>query len=80
MKKRSDLDYLHDLAAKIDSRLDDMYAVQIRQQASLEEHIFRTELLEKELKPIRKFVDMAKGVGAFIALLALFATIYAGVK
>jgi hypothetical protein len=78
--KRSDMQFIHDLLAKLDSRLDDIHEVQIKQQASLEEHIRRTSLLEEQMEPVRKHVYMVQGVGAFIGLLALVATILAVFK
>ena len=74
------MQFIHDFLAKLDSRLDDIHEVQIKQAASLDEHIRRTELLEDQLEPIRKHVHMVQGVGAFIGLLALVATILAVFK
>lgn len=78
--KNNDLNYLHDVLVKMDDRLVDMHEVQIKQQASLDHHILRTDLLERELVPLRKHVYMAQGVGAFLLILSLIATIYAAVK
>ena len=77
---KNNIQFLHDLMAKIDGRLDDIYEVQVKQEASLAEHIRRTELIEEELKPIRRHVYAIQGVGALLGVLALFASIYAAVK
>lgn len=77
---KSDMKFLHDLLVKIDDRLDDMLSVQIKQQASLDEHIRRTELLEAQMTPVQKHVHMVQGVGAFLGILALIATIVAVFK
>jgi hypothetical protein len=74
--RRRDLDYLHDMVAKVDSRLDDMAETLVKHDANLAEHMRRTALLEQEISPIKKHVYMVQGVGAFIGLLALIATIY----
>lgn len=75
-----DMKFIHDLLAKIDARLDDMHEIQIKQEASLSEHIRRTALLEEQMEPVRKHVHMVQGVGAFLGLLALVATILAVFK
>lgn len=72
--------FIHDVLVKMDDRLDDMHEVQIKQQSSLDHHILRTDLLERELVPLRKHVYMAQGIGAFLLILSLIATIYAAVK
>lgn len=83
-KQTNDMTYLHDLLAKIDSKLDDMHEVQVRHDENLKEHMRRTELLETELKPIKKHVDKVSTVGQFllgaVGLLALIATIYEALK
>lgn len=78
--KKADMQFIHDLLAKLDSRLDDIHETQIKQAASLDEHIRRTALLERQMEPVRKHVHMVQGVGAFIGLLALVATIWAVLK
>lgn len=44
---------------------------------SLQEHMRRTALLEKEIKPLVKHVEQVRGAGKLLALLALIATIVA---
>lgn len=80
MSKREDMQFIHDLLIKLDSRLDSVDSTLVKHDENLKEHMRRTELLEAEFKPVRKHVHMVQGVGAFIAILALLATIYAVLK
>lgn len=43
--------------------------------AHLEEHIRRTELLEEEVKPIKRHVEQIRGAGKLLAILALIASL-----
>jgi len=79
-KNQASLDYLHDLMVKIDSRLDDMHEVQVRHDENLKVHMKRSDQNEAAIEMLKKHVNMVQGVGGFIALLALVATIYAAVK
>jgi cytochrome c-type biogenesis protein CcmH/NrfG len=78
--KKNNLDYIHDLLAKLDHQMDDMNETLIKHDANLAEHMRRTELLEEQIVPVKKHVDMMQGVAGFVALLALIATIYAAVR
>lgn len=91
MSQKKDLTFVHDMLAKLDSRLDDIYETQIKQQCILEEHQRRSvaneqavEILAKELKPVTKHVDMMTYIGRFllgiVAMLALIATIWQAIK
>lgn len=62
---------------KLDSRLDSIDITLARQCDSLEMHIKRTDLLEEEVKPLRKFMLQILGVGKFLALVSLILTIIA---
>lgn len=73
--KRDNVTFVHDMLVKLDGRLDDLTQVSARHDENLKEHMRRTEILEKELQPVKSFVDMAKGVGAFILIISLLATI-----
>ncbi len=64
------LDTTNQHLASIDTTL----AVQAEQ---LKEHIKRTALLEQELKPIKKHVDMVSGAMKLITILGVLAGIYA---
>ena len=68
---------------KADDKLDKIFdevielkMISIKQEENLREHMRRTELLEKEIRPIAKHVTMVKGAAALIALLATIAGIY----
>ncbi len=50
------------------------------QHISLEEHIRRTALLESELKPIKKHVDMVSGAMKLLAVAATLIAIYKALK
>lgn len=69
MKDRDDR-----LEAKIDKVVDEITSIQItlaKQHISLETHIKRTDLLENEVRPIKKHVTMVDGVFKFLGFLAL---------
>jgi prefoldin subunit 5 len=58
---------------KVEEKLDDVNAsiknidvTLVRQHASLEEHIRRTELLEDKMEHVDRHVTMVRGVGKFI--------------
>lgn len=60
---------------KIDKITDHMSAIDVTltaQHVTLQEHIKRTEILENEMKPIQRRMDMVQGA---IALIALIGTI-----
>lgn len=63
---------------KVDDVSDHLASIDITlkgQHVSLRDHIRRTEILEKELAPIKKHVYMVKGAAALIGLLATIAAI-----
>lgn len=85
--KKNDMSYIHDLLTKLDLRLDDIHEVQVRHDENLKEHMRRSlaneqavEALKQELTPVKKHIHMVQGVGAFIGLIAVIASIYAAVK
>lgn len=80
MRNKQDMNYIHDLLVKLDSRIDDLTLISARHDENLKEHMRRTEILESELRPVKTHINMVQGVGAFIATLALLATIYMVVK
>lgn len=49
--------------------------VQAEQHIILKEHIRRTELLEADIKPVKKHVIMVEGALKFIGLLGILASI-----
>lgn len=77
--KKDEIDYIHDLLAKLDAQLDTMNETLVRHDVNLANHMRRTELLEEALKPVIKHVDAVKGVGAFIGLVAVLVAIWEAV-
>lgn len=67
------LDDTNDHLAKIDVTLT-------AQHISLKEHIRRTNLIEEQLVPISKHVNMVKGALALIGLIGTITAIYMTVK
>lgn len=51
---------------KMEERLDNLDTTMVKNTLSLEEHVKRTNLLEEQIKPIKKHVDMVNA-GAKIA-------------
>lgn len=51
---------------KMDSRMDTMNETLIRNTASLEHHIARTDALEGELKPIKKVTNVLIAIWAVL--------------
>lgn len=69
---------LERIEMKIDDTNDHLAKIDITlgaQHISLKEHIRRTTLLESELRPIKKHVDMVNGALKLLAILALIAGI-----
>jgi len=71
---------------KLDTRLDKVDVTLVKQEANLEEHMRRTDLLEKqhhsfleELKPIKSHVDQLRGVIKFLGIGAALAAIISAV-
>jgi hypothetical protein len=63
---------------KLDERLDGVDKILVKQQVILDEHMRRTEINEKGLKlmqeqlhPLKRHVDMWAGVGKAIVLLSV---------
>ncbi len=50
------------------------------QHESLRDHIRRTTLLEQELRPIKKHVDMVSGVLKFIVIIGVILGIVAAIQ
>ena len=64
---------------KIIDELIEMKEIQIKHEANLLEHMRRTELLEIEVKPLVKNMNMVKGAGVLIGVIATLAAIYRSV-
>lgn len=74
---------LERIEVKIDDIGDHLASIDVTLKAQhiiLDEHIRRTEILEKDIEPIKRHVYMVKGAAAFIALLATIAGIIAVFK
>lgn len=66
---------IEDKIDKISDRLNSIDVTLAKNTVSLEEHIKRTNLLEEEVKPIKKHVDMIEGALKLIGVLAMIAAI-----
>jgi hypothetical protein len=55
----------------IDSSLHAIDKTLIKQEENLKEHMRRTELLEADLKPIKKHVSMIQGAGSLIVFISI---------
>lgn len=54
---------------QVDGRLNSMDKTLVKQEENLKEHIRRTEILESELKPIKKHVTHMEGALKLIGVL-----------
>ena len=66
-------DYHERLETKLDKVSDEIGNINItlaKQHITLEEHVRRTEILEDEIRPIKKHVAMVNGVLKLMGLLA----------
>lgn len=71
-----------DTDQKLDKILNDVgeiKVVQAAQHVTLQEHIRRTELLEEDIKPIKRHVWMIEGAVKLIGLIGIFAGIFEAV-
>ena len=62
---------------KLDERLDSIDKTLVRQEEQLAYHIKRTNLLEADLKPVKRHVAHIEGVFKFLGIMATIATIAA---
>lgn len=79
----SDEKRLERIEAKIDDTNDHLASIDVtlaQQHISLREHIRRTAILEDEIKPIKRHVDMVSGALKLIGLMAALAAVYEGLK
>lgn len=74
MSDEKRLDRIENKVDKVLEQQSESTAIQAAQHVSLKEHMRRTAMLEAELLPIKKHVDMVSAVfkilGAFVALCA----------
>ncbi len=91
MKKQIDVLYIHDQLAKLDDRLDtvdqllhSLDKTAALQQASLDEHMKRTALLEDALKPVKKAHETVQSIATlvikFVAACGAVVAIWAAFK
>jgi hypothetical protein len=66
MKKDQFL-YLSDKLDVVDDRLDGVEKILALQEQNLAEHMKRTDLLERQVTPLNKFMWAALGIVAFLA-------------
>lgn len=69
---------LNRIEEKLDDTNDHLASIDVTlaaQHVSLKEHIRRTTILEQEIRPIKKHVDMMNGALKLIGVLALIAGI-----
>lgn len=66
---------LREQLEKIDSCLEDLRIITIKQQAILEEHMRRTDLLEKQLAPITKLYNFGQVAMVLVGILASLAAV-----
>lgn len=77
------LDMLHVTVEKLDTRLDSIDKTLVKNDANLENHMYRTELLEKEVSsvklsviPLKTHVDRIDGGLRLLGLISLVAGIF----
>lgn len=74
------LDRIENKLDKIADAQSEMNSTLASQHVSLEDHIRRTNILESEIKPLKKRVNMVDGVLRFLGVIAILAGIYQAVK
>lgn len=62
---------------QIDEKQAGMSSVQVRHEENLREHMRRTDLLEKEFKPVREHVLQMRGMGKVLMILIPLAGVIA---
>lgn len=71
------------IEAKVDDLNDHLSQINVTlgaQHISLKEHMRRTALIEEEMKPVKRHVNMVQGAVALITLIAAIAAIVASFK
>lgn len=74
------MDRVLDKLDRLDERLDSMSNTQVRQAASLDEHMRRTEILENEMKPIKNHVALTSAVAKIVAAVGALLSLALGIK
>jgi len=70
------LDRIEDKVDTIVDKIGSIDATLAAQHVSLKEHIRRTALLEAEIKPVKRHVDMVNGALKLLGLISLLLGIY----
>jgi len=70
---REDIQRIEEKLDRIDERLNSIDKTLASQHVSIAEHIRRTNILENDLKPVKKHVIMVEGVLKFLGALAMVA-------
>lgn len=65
---------------EMDKRIDNIDITLAKQHVSLEEHIKRTNLLEEQLKPVNKHVDMVNGALKLLGFIAVLLAAFESIK
>lgn len=64
---------------KVEDRLDTMDKTLVKQEENLKEHMRRTDLLEKDMQPVKKHVAMVHGAFKLIGLIGTLIAIAVGI-
>ncbi len=72
----ADLDRLFEKIEKIDDRLSNIDLSLVRNTISLEEHVKRTNILEEEIRPIKKHVLMVEAIFKLIGVLSVCISVF----
>lgn len=87
MSKKNNLEFVHDLVSKVDSRLDDindnmsvMSDTLIKHDINLALHMKRSDQNEQAIEMLKKHVTAVNAVIAFVGFVAVVATIYSAFK
>lgn len=67
---------IFDKLERMETHLNEINITLVKQHASLEEHMSRTALLEKDVGPLKAHREQMRGAGKLLAILALIATIF----
>ena len=78
--KDDDAERFFNKIEKIDERLSNIDVSLVRQTVSLEEHVRRTNLLENEIRPIKRHVLMVEASLKVVGLLSIILGIAAALR
>ena len=75
LKYTNRFDRIEEKLDKLDSRLDSIDVTLGKQHVTIADHIKRTEILEKEVVPLKSHMNQIIGAGKFIAIIAAIFTV-----